>query len=411
MGNVDAEIRIPVPARARSWLFAVAAATLWAPLMLCLAERAAAQDLGTPPSSSLPAETPAALTTGNPAEFIVGAPHLQTIAQGLVNIEGPAAWRVRELGVDATGAPEMATPSFILQRTEASIVRNELTGRRTRLEPGEAYFMAAGDPFLRYAIGSAPSIIWLIELVAPEAATPDASDDETMLFTGDAINEYPRGTFDIELHRGILLPGDVSELPPHTGPALVTIASGRVQVSTDGSQPAPMAAGSARLVSAGLTLRNGDAQPAAFLVAALGEPVDGPEQPGAAARIVSETPPPAPSIPTEVLPPVETIPVEPPPVPIEPTPMPAAPVAAKPPSVGGATIRVIAEGDIEVTIVADDIVVFSGWLGVGGATDWYTASFFVVTTSDGSLTLFENAGTGQQFYMGYGAYETYYLSG
>jgi hypothetical protein len=78
---------------------------------------------------------------------------------------------------------------------------------------------------------------------------------------------------------------------------------------------------------------------------------------------------------------------------------------------GTATIRVIAQGDIQVTIVADGAVVFSRWLGAGEASDWYTASQFAVTTTDGSLTLFENSATGQQFYMGYGANETYYLGG
>jgi cytoskeleton protein RodZ len=93
---------------------------------------------------------------------------------------------------------------------------------------------------------------------------------------------------------------------------------------------------------------------------------------------------------------------------------PTAPAAAppqQPATTGGATIRVIAEGDIQVTITADGVVVYSGWLGPGGATDWFTASNFAVTTSDGSLTLFENAQTGQQFYMGYGPNETYYLGG
>jgi hypothetical protein len=75
------------------------------------------------------------------------------------------------------------------------------------------------------------------------------------------------------------------------------------------------------------------------------------------------------------------------------------------------TLRVIAEGDVQLTVVADDVVVFSGWLGPGGSTDFYTANLFAVTTSDGSVTLFENANTGQQFYMGYGANETYYLGG
>lgn len=103
--------------------------------------------------------------------------------------------------------------------------------------------------------------------------------------------------------------------------------------------------------------------------------------------------------------PIQPTPVQ---VRVEPTPIPQAQAA---PAVGGATIRVIAEGDVEVTVVADGATVFSGWLGAGSSTNWFTASQFSVTTSNGSLTLFENAATGQQFYMGYGAYETYYLGG
>jgi cytoskeleton protein RodZ len=93
---------------------------------------------------------------------------------------------------------------------------------------------------------------------------------------------------------------------------------------------------------------------------------------------------------------------------------PAAPVAVAPEPVaepGMTTLRVIAEGDIQITVIADDVVVFSGWLGPGGSTDFYTANLFAVTTSNGSVTLFENATTGQQFYMGYGTNETYYLGG
>jgi cytoskeleton protein RodZ len=93
-------------------------------------------------------------------------------------------------------------------------------------------------------------------------------------------------------------------------------------------------------------------------------------------------------------------------------PQPAAqPAQQAAPQGGTATIRVLAQSDIQVTITADGNVVFSGWLGAGNATDWYTASQFAVTTSDGSATLFENANTGQQFFMGYGQNETYYLSG
>src|SRR5829696_6370187 len=247
---------------------------------------AAAQDLPAQPSSPAAVEptpaalepTPAAQTAAPPAEFAAGAPHVHTIAQGLMGVEGPLVWRVREVGLSATGAPESTATSFTLQRTGAAIIRNELTSRRTRLEAGEAHFMPSGDPYLRYAVGSDPSIIWVVELLPPEAAAPGAATTGTVLFTSDAINDYPRGTFDVELQRGILLPGEVSELPPHTGPALMMVTSGRLQATADGGQPAPISAGSGRLVTGALTLLNEDTQPAAFVVAALGEPVDGAEQ-------------------------------------------------------------------------------------------------------------------------------------
>jgi cytoskeletal protein RodZ len=97
---------------------------------------------------------------------------------------------------------------------------------------------------------------------------------------------------------------------------------------------------------------------------------------------------------------------------LEPTPVPA-PVVEQQPAAGPgtATVRVIAQGDIQITVEADGAIVFSGWLSAGSSTEFYSAANFAVTTSDGSLTLFENAVTGQQFYMGYGQNETYYLGG
>ena len=76
-----------------------------------------------------------------------------------------------------------------------------------------------------------------------------------------------------------------------------------------------------------------------------------------------------------------------------------------------ATIRVIAEGDIQVTVEADGAVVFPDGLAQAAPRSSTRRANFAVTTSDGSLTLFENAATGQQFYMGYGQNETYYLGG
>jgi hypothetical protein len=228
-----------------------------------------------------------------------------------------------------------------LQRTGAAIIRNELTSRRTRLEAGESQFMAAGDPYLRYAVGSNPSIIWIVELVPPEAAAPGAATTGTVLFTSDAVNDYPRGTFDVELQRGILLPGEVSELPAHTGPALIMVTSGRVQATADGGQPAPVNAGSGRLVTGALTLRNGDTQPAAFVVAALGEPVDGADQPAAAQAV--PTPVPGQPVPTVLLPLVDAAPTATAVAPVEPTPAPAPVVEPTP----APAVVVSESGDID----------------------------------------------------------------
>ena len=339
MGRAGYRGKLPV--RAARGFTALLSIAMAAATLLPIGERAAAQDLPAQPSSPAAAQptaaavepTAAAQTAAAPAEFTAGAPHVHTIAQGLMGVEGPLAWRVREVGLSATGAPESTATSFTLQRTGAAVIRNELTSRRTRLEAGEAYFMPSGDPFLRYAVGSDPSIIWVIELLAPEAAAPGAATTGTVLFTSDAINDYPRGTFDVELQRGILLPGEVSELPPHTGPALMMVTSGRLQATADGGQPAPISAGSGRLVTGALTLRNGDTQPAGFVVAALGEPVDGAEQPAAAQAV--PTPAPGQPVPTVLLPPVDAAPTavaptpEPAPVLEEPTPVPTtAPVVS-----------------------------------------------------------------------------------
>ncbi len=305
MGRAGYAGKLPVGA-ARG-LAALLSIAMTAAALLPSAERAAAQDLPAQPASPAAVEpTPAAQAAAAPAEFTAGSPHIHTVAQGLIGVEGPLVWRVREVGLSATGAPESNSSSFTLQRTGAAIIRNELTSRRTRLEAGEAYFMPSGDPYLRYAVGSDPSIIWVVELLPPEAAAPGAATTGTVLFTSDAINDYPRGTFDVELQRGILLPGEVSELPPHTGPALMMVTSGRLQATADGGQPAPISAGSGRLVTGALTLRNGDTQPAAFVVAALGEPVDGAEQPAAAQAV--PTPVPGQPVPTVLLPPVDAAP-------------------------------------------------------------------------------------------------------
>lgn len=125
---------------------------------------------------------------------------------------------------------------------------------------------------------------------------------------------------------------------------------------------------------------------------------------------------PIPSVATVIIPPTQTqanVPIQQEvsaPIQEQPALVPTQAVAV--PAVGAVTLRLLAKADIEVTIVADGTVVYSGWLGGGTATEWYSGTTFAVTTTDGNVTLFENAAApGQPFFMGYGFNETYYLGG
>ncbi|MGI9252325.1 MAG: hypothetical protein ACR2J8_01145, partial [Thermomicrobiales bacterium] len=242
----------------------------------------AAQDQPTPPAAvsqaepaaqAAPPASPTALpATAAVAEFADGAPHLQAIAQGLVTIDGPVIWRVREITLTPAGVQEAFPASFMLQRSGVGILRNDLTTHRARIEAGEAAFLENGDPYTPIASGADPSVAWVIEVMPQAAAAAQGSG--VMLLGSEPIPVYPPGMYDFELQRAVLLPGEVSEIPPHTGPALVMIGAGRVQASAIGEAPVPLAAGNGVLAPGALTVRNGDAQPAAFVIAMLGDPVD-----------------------------------------------------------------------------------------------------------------------------------------
>ena len=167
-------------------------------------------------------------------------------------------------------------------------MQDQQTGRRVRLEPGEASFTPTNDPTSRTALAGDPSVVWLFELTSPDVPPPAGR----VLFTSPTV-DYPAGTYDTELHRGILLPGEVSEIPAHTGPAFVMVTAGRVQASPAGGQPTQVAAATGMLVDSTLSLRNTDQQPASFVVALVGDTVEGAE---VAAPAQAAPPAPAPQV-------------------------------------------------------------------------------------------------------------------
>ncbi|MDP9363227.1 MAG: thrombospondin type 3 repeat-containing protein [Chloroflexota bacterium] len=224
-----------------------------------------------------------------PAEDVdAGSPHLQTVAQGAAEVDGPLVWRVRRIEPAAEGTTATtAGAAFFLQGGGASLLRAGESGRPVRLEPGEAALVSAEEDAALQPAGTEPASGWVVELVAPNASAGEGLGAGTVLFTSDIIEDYPAGTIDAELRRGVLLGNEVAEVAPATGPLLLLVTSGQVQLTPEGGEPETVDAGDAgvaRLEATGATLRNPNARPAVFVVAALGETIEAAERAGASER-------------------------------------------------------------------------------------------------------------------------------
>jgi len=196
----------------------------------------------------------------------------EVIAQGLAifDIE-PAIWRVVESEpVPFDDAEEFTGDiSFTLQREGSTIIRNNVTLKRARIEPGEAYFFSAEDPYLRYSLRGTPSRIWSIEYVAVDA--PDDEAGGEIIYKSDPIDRFQPGTRDLELVRNILLPGDVAALPSHRGPALLLGTGGTLTVSA-GDASTTLGLGSGMLLPGDAVLSNASDQDVTYVVVVTGAP-------------------------------------------------------------------------------------------------------------------------------------------
>jgi hypothetical protein len=198
----------------------------------------------------------------------------QTIAQGLAAFDEipVGVWRISELEPKSSSeAPSVIAPyyGFLYQMDGTTIVRNDNTGKRARLEPGEAYYFSANDQYTRYREDDT-SRAWLIEIV-PEGTDPGNSAG-TVIFTSDPVGNLPDDTRDLELIAGNLIPGEISVLADYEVDVLVMVTVGTLYLSDEDGEH-KLIAPSAYLVSSDFTLDNTTARPAVYAVAKVGPSV------------------------------------------------------------------------------------------------------------------------------------------
>lgn len=202
------------------------------------------------------------------------------IAQGLAVYDefDEGKWWLTEiepLGADAAGSTSAPAFGFLLQIEGTTIIRNDVTGKRARVEPGEAYYFSAGDAYTRYADGSG-SRAWLLEIVPADSDEDDAAGD--VRYTSDPFDDLPSSVRDFELTAGTLAQGESVDVPEGDAPSLVVLVSGRLTFPD--SPPLKTPAGFAFPES--VTLTNEEAADARYYVATLSSEVVSDEAPAAA---------------------------------------------------------------------------------------------------------------------------------
>jgi hypothetical protein len=201
----------------------------------------------------------------------------QVIASGLAIFDvEPAIWRVVEIEpVPFDEAEEVVGDvSFTLQMEGVTIIRNNVTLKRARLEAGEAYFFSADDPYLRYSLLGTESRAWVIEYVAADADDDDAGG--TVIYKTDPIENFQPGARDLELIRNTLLPGDAAKLPSLRSPKLVLATSGTVTISAGADASMTLSTGDGILLPGDATASNEGRGVASYVVVAIGARVPDP---------------------------------------------------------------------------------------------------------------------------------------
>lgn len=328
-------------------------------------------------------------TTGPVASTAAGDTGPPVLAQGLIYLSGdPVRWHVRDVEL-AGESTVIGNARVILQRTGASVIRNDVTGKRARLDPGEAYFASAGDPYTTFPEGNSGSTVWIFEI---------ANNDEVgegAFYLSPSVQGYGEAVYDYGFARYVVGAGESAEIEGGTGDSFLMVASGNVAVN-DGDASASLSARDGLVVSSGSTIDGPNSGEAVVFVMTVGPQVS---DTSAADPEVATEPASQPDSPAATE--TETAEAD----------EPAAPPANPAPGAGEyvTSIQVGAIESVGITLYADGELVFDGWLGAGEWTAFYNGSVFEVYTTSGANTVFNNSCGGDSFQMGFEPGDAYYV--
>jgi hypothetical protein len=266
----------------------------------------------------------------------------QVVAHGVLTIPaGNLVWRIeRQVAPPpATAAPVTAPSAFLLGAEGAMLIEDVPAGEQVRLTPGEAVLTRAGTEQLRAAIGANAATYYSISLAAPDEAGAGELVFASEPFTG------LDGRHDVDLVRDILAASASLEIPGGTGPTLVFVTAGAVDVLLDTGEVVSLAAEQAIALSGPLVITAG-AEGAVVQAAVIGPAVPqlttpqtaAPTAPTvpAATPVATAAPTVAPTTPSGT--PVATVAAEP--VPTDAGPTEAVPTATAPAAEPTATVPV-----------------------------------------------------------------------
>ena len=319
------------------------------------------------------------------------------IAQGLAFLTGDrVVWQVREVQPEDAGSatPETSNAAIVYQVDGTSIIRNDVTGKRAQLEPGEAFFKSGGDAYTTMA-GSGESTIWIFEVVGDTEVADDA------FYESPLIEDYDESVLDLEMIRYVLEPGQSADLPDHTGPALVMSTQGDIDIESGGL--GLLGTGDGQLVTEPGVVSNNSDETVVYVVVAFGSEVadDSAGEP-AAPTPEADTGEATDTGEEEVT--DDTATTE-----EEATDTGEASDGSQGSTEYRASINITALEELYVVVVADGVTVFDGPIPAGGESGVIVGSSFEVYTTNGAATQFTDA-CGNDFFMGYEAVETtFYL--